>query len=258
MSQVTQSIAGRPSRFVNACGYDPQLAQRLGLLRARPADPVGSMLPAMDAAGIAKAMVVLENLSEEFRELHNRTGRLYALAHYNSADPVRGMDALRSLCERGRGVILGVATAFPCYGQDPRLKAFGPLYAYCLERHLPVVLRLTGGPDVAPTRPIACGVLASLYTGLQIICLAEPQEELAALLRAFPNLCLAVDMPPVATGDALERIVYSSGSRQVMFASGTYALQSANESNAAVQRLSFQHRNNVAWRTAGRVYGLPL
>ncbi len=242
--------------IVNACAFGPHLAQRLASSRTPSWESLDGLVQSMDRAGVSQTLVVLEEISEEFQAVQGRTGRLQALAYYDSEDPVRGLSAVQAMVESVPAGVLGIAAAFSWYGQDPRLNAFGPLYAYCLERRLPIVI---GSPDSsrqADNYAMACGVLASLYPGMRVICL-EPASNLDPPVRSFPRLpnlfvAAAGDRP----GLALAELVRAVGSRQIMFATGTAPVTPAQVS--AIRGLPFQHRNNVAWRTAGRAYGLPL
>jgi len=251
-----KAISPNRRMLVNACAYELRLAERLGLATDPACVDFETFLETMDRAGIAKSVIVLDDITEEFRAVHRRTGRLYALVHYDSGEPTRGLESLRAVCEGNPDIVRGVATAFPCFGQDPRLKVFGPLYAYCLEQRLPVLIRLTGGRAAVPIRPIACGVLAGLYPELRIVCLDEAGHgaELAPALPKLTHLFLATHGN--GTRMDLERLVRAMGSRQLMFATGAGRIDETEI--ASVGRLPFWYRNNVAWRTATRVFGLPL
>ncbi len=238
---------------INACTYDPGLAVQLRLTPDPAYGSYASLIAGMDEAGIATSLVVLAELTDEFRSVQ-AAGRFYALAHYNSEDPRRGLDALRAMCEREPDVVRGVATAFPCYGQDPRLNDFGPLYKYCIERRLPVVIRLTapaGGPAI---RPVACAVLAALYPELHVVCLDEDGRgtELASVLPKYPRLFLATRAAGLAD---LQSLVSRVGSRRMMFATGETRMDATEV--RSLRRLPFYQRNHVAWRTATRLFTLP-
>jgi predicted TIM-barrel fold metal-dependent hydrolase len=216
----------------------------------------------MNRAGVRAALVVLDQEVEEFLRVRARLpGRLYGWAHYDSRQPERGLEAVRALCEGHAEAFLGVATAFPCFGQDPRLKAFVPFYEYCMERELPVLFRSGEGPHAgAPARPLAFGVLAMVYPRLRIVCLqenADERDEMAGLLARFPNLFLATN-PGHVRGDSpdMRARVRALGSRKIMFASGGRETGVPCDRNVeALSRLAWWHRANVGWRTATRVFG---
>ena len=200
------AVAGEAAgRIVDACLYEPPLRSELGLLRPTedPAADGGTQVEGGRLAGVVEAMnrvgvrttcVVLRQEVEEFLRLRARhPGRLVGWAHYDSLQPERGLEAVRALCEGHADAFAGVATAFVCFGQDPRLKVFAPLYEYCARHGLPVLLRAEGGPQAEmPPRPTAFGVLAAVYPRLRLVCLHDGAIEpagTAELLARFPNLC---------------------------------------------------------------------
>ena len=221
----------------------------------------------MNRVGVRTSCVVLRQEVEEFLRLRTRhPGRLAGWAHYDSLQPERGLDAVRALCEGHAEAFVGVATAFACFGQDPRLKVFIPLYEYCVQHGLPVLLRAEGGvqAEMSP-RPAAFGVLATVYPRLTIVCLHDGAVELAgtaSLLARFPNLFLAAsggrESGGISPGELpdLAALVRAVGSRQIMFASGgRVAAVSADRSLEALSGVPWRHRANVRWRTAVRVLG---
>ena len=264
------------SRIVDACVYEPSLRSSLGLslsshdqqtesARHEASEErvhVGGAIEAMDRAGVRAALVVLDQEVEEFLRVRARQPRrLYGWAHYDSLRPERGLETVRALCEGHAEAFVGVATAFPCFGQDPRLKAFVPFYEYCMQRELPVLFRSDGGPHArASARPLAVGVLATVYPRLRVVCLqenADEGDETTGLLAQFPNLFLAAN-PGTIRGDSpnLRARVRTVGSRKIMFASGGRETGVPyDKSVAALSRLAWWHRANIGWRTATRVFG---
>jgi predicted TIM-barrel fold metal-dependent hydrolase len=268
-------------RIVDACLYEASLRSGLGLLQPAedPAADSGTqveagrlagMVGAMDRVGVRITCVVLRQEVEEFLRLRARhPGRLVGWAHYDSLQPERGLDAVQALCEGHAEAFVGVATAFACFGQDPRLKVFAPLYEYCVHRGLPVLLRAEGGPhaEMSP-RPTAFGVLATVYPRLKLVCLTDGAIELtgtAGLLARFPNLFLATSGGRESDGASpdelpdLAALIRAVGSRQIMFASGGQVVAiSADRSPEALSGVPWRHRANVSWRTAVRVFGPRL
>ena len=279
------AVPGRPpagGRIVDACLYEPSLRSGLGLLQpaADPAADSGTqveagrlagMVEAMNRVGVRTTCVVLRQEGEEFLRLRaQHPGRLVGWAHYDSLQPERGLDAVRALCEGHAEAFVGVATAFACFGQDPRLKVFAPLYEYCAQHGLPVLLRAEGGPqaEISP-RPVAFGVLAAVYSRLRLVCLHDGVIELAGtvdLLGRFPNLFLATNGGRKSDGASpgelpdLAGLVRAVGSRQIMFASGGRLLAAASTDRRleALSGVPWRHRANVSWRTAVRVFGPRL
>ena len=274
-ADVSRGGAAR-GRIIDACVFEPSLCSSLGLFRsphdqhseAEPNEARGGeglladAIEAMNLAGVRAALVVLQKEVGDFLRVRAKhSGRLFGWAHYDSLQPERGLETVRALCEGHTETFLGVATAFPCFEQDPRLRAFAPLYEYCIQRGLPVLLRLTGGPRTgAPSRPLAFGVLASVYPRLRIVCLHDDAGggvEMSDLLLRFPNLFLATNFGPGRddTPD-MQRLVRAVGSRKIMFASGRReATSSYDRGMEALSRLPRWHRANVGWRAAARVFG---
>jgi predicted TIM-barrel fold metal-dependent hydrolase len=272
---------GAAGRIVDACFYEPSLRSGLGLLRPAedPAADGGTQVEAGRLAGVVEAMsrigvrttcVVLRQEVEEFLRLRARhPGRFVGWAHYDSLQPERGLETVRALCEEHADAFAGVATAFACFGQDPRLKVFAPLYEYCDQHGLPVLLRADGGSQAEmSSRPTAFGVLAAVYPRLRLVCLHDGAIELAGtaeLLARFPNLFLATDGGRKSDGASpgevpdFAALVRTVGSRQIMFASGgRVAAASTDRRLEALSGVPWRHRANICWRTAGRVFGPRL
>ena len=251
--QADPGGAPAAGRIVDACLYEPSLRTGLGLLRPAE-DPsadsgtkmeagrLDGVVEAMNRGGVRTTCVVLRQEAEEFLRLRARhPGRLVGWAHYDSLQPERGLDAVRALCEGHAEAFVGVATAFACFGQDPRLKVFAPLYEYCVQHGLPVLLRAEGGPQAKMSpRPAAFGVLATVYPRLRIVCLHDGAAKLtgtADLLARFPNLFLATNggrkSDSTSPGELpnLAALIRAVGSRQIMFASGGQAVAASADRN---------------------------
>ncbi|MBI4736403.1 MAG: amidohydrolase family protein [candidate division NC10 bacterium] len=229
------------------------------LRRQSESAELSDLIEDMDRARVTSCLVVLhQETAEFFRLAAAHPGRLYGLAYYDSLSPRRGLEQVRSLREDHPHLILGVATAFPCFDQDPRMNDFAPLYEYCLQRDLPVQFHPGGDPGPGEARgPMAIGVLARTYPRLKLVCLHAGerwQGETPGWLRAFPNLFLEVE------GDGeprvLRALLRAFGSRNLMFGSGWRGrTENYVHRVEVVRRLPWWQRRNVAWRTAVRVYG---
>ncbi len=228
---------------------------------------LSDLIEDMDRARVTSSLVVLhEETAEFFRLAAGHPGRLYGLAYYDSLSPRQGLEQVRSLREDHPDLILGVATAFPCFDQDPRMNDFSALYEYCRQRDLPVQLHPGGEPGAGEARGLmAIGVLARTYPRLKLVCLhagGRWHAEKPGLLRGFPNLFLEVEalQQPELEGDreprALRALLRAAGSRNLMFGSGWRGrTEHYFRRVEAVRRLPWWQRQNVAWRTAVRVYG---
>ncbi|MFB3817414.1 MAG: hypothetical protein ACE147_07110, partial [Candidatus Methylomirabilales bacterium] len=95
-------------------------------------------------------------------------GRLRSLAFFDARDPAPALAAVQRACERDAPPAIGVAAAFARAGRDPRLLSFRPLYAYCAEARLPLVVE---APD--ERQLVALGVLARACPALSLLCRVE-------------------------------------------------------------------------------------
>ncbi len=253
----------------------PRLSERLGggLPEAGPDLPRGEaaklsdLIEDMDRARVTSSLVVLhEEPAEFFRLATEHPGRLYGLAYYDSLSPRQGLEQVRSLCEDHPDLILGVTTAFPCFDLDPRMNDFAPLYEYCLQRDLPVQFHPGGEPGAGEARgPMAIGVLARTYPRLKMVCLhagGRWHGEMPGWLRRFPNLFLQVEALQHAEleGDgeprALRALLRAAGSGRVMYGSDWRGrMEHYFQRVEVMRRLPWWQRQDVAWRTAVRVYG---
>lgn len=215
---------------------------------------LSDLIEDMDRARVTASLVVLhEETDEFFRLAAQHPGRLFGLAHYDSLSPRRGLERVQALCSEHPAQILGVMTAMPRFGQDPRLRDFIPLYEYCGERGL--AIQFCGGGDTTgeeADRPMAFAVLARTNPRLNVVCRYTESwcGEAITLLRRFPNLFLQVD------GPSLHTLVRAAGSRKLLFGSDWRGREARYfERVEAVRRLPWWQRQNVGWRTAARVYG---
>ena len=220
---------------------------------ARLADVIADM----ERARVDASLVVLHEETDDFSRLAaQHPGRLFGLAHYDSLSPRRGLERVRGLCNDHPDLILGVTSAMPRFGQDPRLREYVPLYEFCIERDLPVqfdAAQDATGEPAAP--PVAFGVLAKTYPRLKVVCRHTRSwcGEALAFLHRFPNLFLQVD------GLSLHSLLRAAGSRKLVFGSDWRGREASYfERVEAVRRLPWRHRQNVGWRTAVRVYGPRL
>jgi predicted TIM-barrel fold metal-dependent hydrolase len=261
------TAASRP--VVDACLYEASLWRDLARESDpdRPADDAVSILAAMDRSGVSVGLVVLDReLERVVASARRRPGRLLGLVFYDALEPERSLERVRACCEAHGDTILGVATAFPCAGRDPRLQVYAPLYEYCVRNGLPLQCRLGGcSPRDEASRPLAVGVLAAVYPRLTLVCLHDGGDlphEMPGLLGRFPNLYLATNDWQSAdpqrrsgVGSLLAKV----GSGRLLFASGgTRATAPDPLARAAVERLPRRHRDNVCWRTAAHVFGPRL
>ncbi len=238
-----------PELFRDASGALAMADRHAEEMEAKLSD----LIEDMDRARVDASLVVLHEETDEFFHLAAQyTGRLFGLAHYDSLSPRRGLEWVQALCHDHPGLILGVTTAMPWFGQDPRLRDFVPLYEFCAERGLPV--QFHGGNDAAEGAPrlMAFAVLARSYPRLKLVCRyrGDWRGEAAVLLNRFPNLFLQVD------GLTLHTLLCATGSRKLLFGSDWRGREASYfERVEAVRRLPWWQRRNVAWRTAVRVYG---
>lgn len=238
-----------PDRLVRgAPGAAGQRAE--GMERVELSD----LIEDMDRAGVDASLVVLREKTDEFFCLAaQHPGRLFGSAYYDSLSHRRGLEHVQGLCNGHPDLILGVTTAMPRVGQDPRLRDFVPLYEFCAERGLPVQFCTAGDPaEKEADRPMAFAVLARSYPQLQVVCRysrAWRGEELG-LLHRVANLFLQVD------GLALHNVLGTVGSRKLLFGSEWRGREDRYFARVeGVRRLSWWHRHNVGRRTAARVYG---
>jgi predicted TIM-barrel fold metal-dependent hydrolase len=215
---------------------------------------LSDLIEDMDRAGVTASLVVLPEHTGEFRRLaEEHPGRLFGLALYDSLSPLQGLERVRTSCRDHPGLIVGVATAMPRFGQDPRLRDFVPLYEYCMERDLPIQFHgedAHEGKEVA--RPMALAVLATTYPRLNVVCRSSGNwhGEPLALLHRLPNLFLQVD------GFSPHALLHATGGRKLLFGSHRRGREARYfDQLDAVRRLPWRLRQDVGWRTAVRVYG---
>src|SRR5574337_1152207 len=218
-----------------AVGQHPEAPGRASL---------SDLIEDMDRAAVTASLVVLP-------EQH--PGRLFGLAYYDSLSPLQGLERVRISCSDHPGLIVGVVTAMPRFGQDPRLRDFVPLYEYCMERGLPV--QFHGGNDPGGEeagRPMALAVLARTYPRLNVVCRSSGSwhGEALTFLHRLPNLFLQVD------GLSPHALLRAAGGRKLLFGSHWRGREAGYfEQLDAVRRLPWRLRQDVGWRTAVRVYG---
>ena len=214
---------------------------------------LSDLIEDMDRARVTASLMTLHEETDEFLRLARRhPGRLFGLAGYDSLSPRPGLERVQALWKDHPGLILGVTTALAGSGQDPRLKAFVPLYEFCAESGLPIQFHGESDADEAAPRPMALAVLARSYPGLKIIGRfhRDWHAEALALLNRFPNLFLQVD------GLTLPRLPPTADNRKLLFGSGWRGREAGYfEGVEALRRLPWRPRRNVGWRTAVRVYG---
>ena len=142
------------------------------------------------------------------------------------------------------------------FGQDPRHREFVPLYEFCIERDLPVqfdAAENATGERAAP--PVSFAVLARIYPRLKVVCRDSESwhGKMLELLRRFSNLFLQVD------GFTLHPLLQATDSRKLVFGSDWRGREASYFARVeAIRRLPWQHRRNVGWRTAVRIYGPRL
>ena len=282
VSWLAEGLGLGLGRVIDTHAHDVPLSRKLPRLfshldRALPAGDalrhqseaakLSDLIEDMDRARVTSSLVVLhEEADEFFRLAAEHPGRLYGLASYDSLSPRQGLERVRSLCEDHPDLILGVTTAFPCFDLDPRMNDFAPLYEYCLQRDLPVQFHPGGEPGAGEARgPMAIGVLARTYPRLKMVCLhagGRWHAEMPGLLRRFPNLFLQVEALQHAEleGDgeprALRALLRAAGSGRVMYGSDWRGRTDHYFQRVEVmRRLPWWQRQDVAWRTAVRVYG---
>jgi predicted TIM-barrel fold metal-dependent hydrolase len=218
-----------------------------------PEAKLSDLIEDMDRARVRVSLVVLhEETDEFFRLAAEHPGRVFGLAYYDSLSPHRGLERVQGLCHDYPHLVLGVATAMPGLGQDPRLRDFVPLYEFCEERGLPVQFHGRGAAIGGGLGPMAYAVLAKSYPRLRVVCQHGESwcGEALALLGGFPNLFLQVD------GLSLHTALRATDSRKLLFGSGWRGREAGYFERAeGVRRLPWWQRRNVGWRTAVRVHG---
>jgi predicted TIM-barrel fold metal-dependent hydrolase len=245
---------------VDAHACDASVLQGIpGLSTSQGETPVpparlSDLIEDMDRAGVTASLVVLHEETAEFSRLAGKhPGRLFGLAYYDSLAPSRGLARVQALCRDQPGLIVGVTTAMPRFGQDPRLKEFVPLYEFCMERDLPVQLHGGDDPGVEEAvRPMAFAVLAKTYPRLKVIYRSSGSwhGEAPTFLHRLPNLFVQAD------GSSVPPLLRAADSRRLLFASHWRGREAAYfEGVEVVRRLPWRARHDVGWRTAVRVYG---
>ena len=215
---------------------------------------LSDLIEEMDRARVTASLVVLhEEADESLRLAIRHSGRLFGLAYFESHTPREGLERVQRLFDDHPDLMLGVTTAMPHFGQDPRLRDFVPLYEFCVERRLPV--QFYAGRDSIEDEtclPMAIAVLARSYPRMKVVCQYRrswPREALA-LLNRFANVFLQVD------GASFHSLFRGTGSRKLLFGSHRQGRDPGYfERIEAVRRLPWWQRRNVSWRTAVRVYG---
>lgn len=234
-----------------AHGAPPAADQRAeGMEGAKLSD----LIEDMEQAWVTASLVVLNAETDEFFRLAaQHPGRLFGLAYYDSLSPSRGLERVEAFWNDHPDLILGVTTAMPRFGQDPRLRDFVPLYEFCAERGLPV--QFYAGSDRTEEEaclPMALAVLARSYPRLKVVCQYHGSwhGETLALLSRFPNQFLQVDGLSISSPPRV------TASRKLLFGSDREGRDPKYfERVEAVRRLPWWQRHNVGWRTAVRVYG---
>lgn len=269
VSWLAQRLGLGPGRLLDAHAWDAPLWRKaLGPFgHARGGSGTGGqglqevegarlsdLIEDMDRAQVTASLVVLHmETGEFFRLAAQQPGRLFGLAYYDSLEPRHGLEQVQALCNDRPALILGVTTAMPRFRQDPRLRDFVPLYAYCAERGLPIQFHQGDDPaEEAPGLPMAFAVLASTYPRLKVVCryTGNWRGEALALLHRFPNLFLQVD------GVSLHTLLRATGGRKLLFGSDWRGREARYfECVEAVRRLPWWQRREVGWRAAVRVYG---
>lgn len=231
--------------------------------------PLAGLLPEMDRAAVTTSLVVLYEEVEEFVRLARaHPGRFYGLPFFDSLHPIEGLARVQALAAEHPDLVVGVATAFPFFRQDPRHTAFAPLYDYCTERALPIQFHTGGDPALeALSQPTTFGVLAHAYPRLPIVCLhagGGGHAEMPDLLRRFPNLYLELEgLQNGELDDAQPRILHALAARaprgKLMFGSNWMQPSPAYAARvAAVRTLPRRRRAELCWRTAAALYGRPI
>lgn len=174
-------------------------------------------------------------------------GRLQGLAFFDARDPGAGLLAVQRACERDADRAIGVAAAFARAGQDPRLVAFAPLYAYCAGARLPLVVEM----PAEERRLLALGVLARAYPALTLLCRVEGDcaPLLGDLLPRFPNLGAIARLP-------LPALLARRAGRQVLF--GSQGRPDYAAAIAALRAVPRRHRAAVAAESARQLFGPRL
>ncbi len=269
VSWLQRYLGVQPGRIADTCVFASPLRQKpCDMLR--PGDETSAvsekcarqmeearlsdLIEDMDRARVTASLVVLhEEVDESLHLARRHSGRLFGLAYFESRAPRQGLERVQGLFNEHADLVLGVTTAMPCFGQDPRLKDFVPLYEFCVEQHVPIQFYVGRDSTAAEAcLPMAIAVLARSYPRMKVVCQYRrswPQEALA-LLNRFANVFLQVD------GASLHILLRGTDSRKLLFGSEWQGRDPGYfERIEAVRRLPWWQRRNVSWRTAVRVYG---
>ena len=229
-------------------------------------------LAEIEAAGIAHAFMVgrstptVRIANDELADLVGRSGGKLSAAL--SVDPVElGAEAAAQEADRllatGSFAALNVDGGFyarPLQPDDPLLL---PLYEVARARKVPAfVMSGPTTPDLAYNDPRAVGRLAALFKDLPLIVshgLYPNVAEAVTIAFRHENVVLSPDMYMFAPGGRLY-IEAANGFMADQYLFGTsYPFRAMRQSVEDLGAIGLKPEvlENVAWRTAARLFGLP-
>lgn len=197
---------------------------------------VDELVSEMASSGVTKGVLQTEHEWGEPSEWNDRTATLVSerdifVAGWASADPRRGMDAVRELDRAYHDLGLRGLVFEPGFLKvNPTDRLCYPLYAKCVELNIPVALHtgvnFSSHGSISYGRPILIDEVACDFPELIIICnhggWPWPTESIAVAWK-HPNIYLefgAISPKYIASGggwDAMPRFMNSVLQNQILF-----------------------------------------
>jgi predicted TIM-barrel fold metal-dependent hydrolase len=229
------------------------------------------LLDDMAQAGVTTSLVVTwpEDVPALAREASRAPGRLYSLLWFDSRWPDKSLQELISLVDQFPAVLLGVKTVFPYLSQSPLQRELLPLYAFCQERQLPIQFHCGGNPDMEMLcRPDLFAVLARAFPQLTLVCLHSGggwYRLMPRLLAAYANIYLEIEGVQLheaqlnLTPQVAPYLLQQADTAKIMFGSDRLVREAKYFRRVQfIQNIPSSYRDNVCYRTAARVYRLPI
>ncbi|MSP67141.1 MAG: amidohydrolase [Alphaproteobacteria bacterium] len=232
---------------------------------------VPDMLAEMDAAGIAKGLVVGRE-SGVYGSVSNadviafcreQGGRFLAAA---SIDPTRRKPCIAAIDQALKDGFIAINLEpgnypVPMYTDDRRLY---PIYAHCEDRGVPVLIQSGGlaGPDISYTSPVMIEHVCTDFPELKVVAVHGGWpwvHEIIHVAWRRPNLYLSPDVYLCGQTGVEEYVRAANGAlaRQFLFAT-TYPLCGFADYLARMRALPFKKEvlERFLWQNAEEVLGL--